>query len=91
MRTYSPLQRRVESRKREVTFTIPVVVPLAPHVRLLENDASFTNLNEIYEQYCKEVGMGKDDPIIAFVARQRALIQAAPEVRPHLSLSSHPP
>ncbi|GAA96948.1 uncharacterized protein L969DRAFT_90354 [Mixia osmundae IAM 14324] len=72
----SPLTRRKESRKRNALFTVPIAVPLAPHVRLLENDASIVSLQDIYENFCHERGIGKDDPIIHYAEKLRRLAQA---------------
>lgn len=74
----SPLATRKESRKRNLNFTIPVIVPLAPGVRLVENDASVTSLQDIYEQHCDLVGMKKEEPILAHTERVRALHRAQP-------------
>jgi len=75
-----PLSRRKESRKRNLTFHVPIAVPLAPHVRLLENDSSVISLHEVWEQHCRERGIGKDDPIIAYTERIRAIVHAQPGV-----------
>jgi hypothetical protein len=70
-----PLQNRKESRKRNLFFHIPIAVPLSPHLRLLENDTSLVSLQEIYEQYCHDVGMNKDDPVLTFTENLRALVR----------------
>lgn len=74
----SPLATRKESRKRNLSFNIPIVVPLAPGVRLIENDASIVSLQDIYEQHCEAIGMKKDDPILAHTERVRALHRSVP-------------
>ncbi|SGY18766.1 BQ5605_C014g07468 [Microbotryum silenes-dioicae] len=68
-----PLATRKESRKRNLAFNIPIVVPLAPNVRLVENDASITSLQDIFEQHCDLAGIKKEDPILAHTERVRAL------------------
>lgn len=74
----SPLSTRKESRKRNLAFNIPIVVPLAPGVRLVENDASITSLQDVYEQHCEKVGMKKEDPVLAHTERVRALHRQEP-------------
>ncbi|PWN50372.1 hypothetical protein IE53DRAFT_368968 [Violaceomyces palustris] len=66
------LERRKETRKRGLTFHVPIAVPLAPQVRLLDHDTSFISLQDIYEKHCEEIGIGKDDPVIAWVEKMRS-------------------
>ncbi|EPQ29591.1 uncharacterized protein PFL1_02810 [Pseudozyma flocculosa PF-1] len=66
------LERRKETRKRGLTFHVPVAVPLAPQVRLIDHDASFVSLSDIFEKHCDEIGIGKDDPVIAWVEKMRS-------------------
>ena len=40
------------------------MVPLAPHLRLVEDDASYISLQGIYEDHCRKVGMSKDEPVL---------------------------
>lgn len=66
------LDRRIETRKRGLSFHLPCAIPLATHARLVESDSSFVSLHEIYEEHCREVGMGKDDPIMLWVEKMRS-------------------
>lgn len=68
----SVLERRIETRKRGLAFTLPAAIPLATHARLVESDASFVSLHEIYEEHCREVGMGKDDPMMLWVEKMKS-------------------
>ncbi|KAK4051001.1 transcription-associated protein 1 [Microbotryomycetes sp. JL201] len=80
-----PLMTRKESRKRNLSFNIPIVVPLAPGVRLFENDASITSLQDMFEQHCEIVGIKKEDPLLAHTERVRALHRQDPPLgRPEL-------
>lgn len=74
----SPLTTRKESRKRNLLFNIPIAIPLAPGVRLIENDESIISLQDIFGQYCKTVGMSKEDSILAHTERVRALHRTVP-------------
>lgn len=65
---------------------MPVVVPLSPGVRLIENDASITSLQDIYENYCDSVAMKKEDPILAHTERVRELHRTLPQLSVSLVL-----
>ncbi|CAZ79218.1 unnamed protein product [Tuber melanosporum] len=58
------LARRKESRRRNLGFHLPLMVPLAPHIRIVQDDASYISLQGIYEDHCRRTGMSKDDPLI---------------------------
>lgn len=58
------LSRRKESRRRNLGFHLPLMVPLAPHIRIVQDDASYISLQGIYEDHCRRTGMSKDDPLI---------------------------
>ena len=66
------LERRKETRKRGLAFHVPLALPLAPQVRLIDHDSSFVSLQDIYERHCEEIGIGKDDPVIAWVEKMRS-------------------
>lgn len=58
----------------------------------MQNDASITSLQDIFEQHCDSVGMKKEDPILAHTERIRALHRVVPAlgVRPSsLAISPH--
>ncbi|SNX86514.1 related to TRA1 - component of the Ada-Spt transcriptional regulatory complex [Melanopsichium pennsylvanicum] len=66
------LERRKETRKRGLAFHVPLALPLAPQVRLIDHDAGFVSLQDIYERHCEDIGIGKDDPVIAWVEKMRS-------------------
>lgn len=66
------LEKRKETRKRGLVFHTPTAVPLAPTVRLIDYDSCFVSLQDIYERHCEEIGIGKDDPLIAWVEKMRS-------------------
>ena len=66
------LERKIQTRKRGLTFNVPTAVPISPQLRLLTYDESFISMQDIYERYCKQIGMGKDDPIVAWVEKMRS-------------------
>jgi transformation/transcription domain-associated protein len=57
------LAKRKESRQRNLLFHLPVIVPLAPNVRLVQDGASYVSLQEVYEDHCERRGVSKDAPI----------------------------
>ncbi|BFZ59893.1 transcription-associated protein 1 [Saitoella coloradoensis] len=66
------LSRRKESRRRNLTFNLPVAIPLAPHIRIVQDDPSYVSLQGVYEEYCDRVGLHKDDPLRYFAEKIRA-------------------
>ncbi|BGP26145.1 transcription-associated protein 1 [Rhodotorula toruloides] len=72
------LANRKESRKRNLQFMVPTVVPLSPGVRIVENDASVTTLQEILEDHVESMGLRKEDPVLAFTERIRTLHRHEP-------------
>ena len=58
------LSKRKESRRRNLTFTLPIMQPLAPSIRLIQDDDSYISLQGIYEDYCRRTNVNKDDPLL---------------------------
>ncbi|KAJ1989114.1 transcription-associated protein 1 [Dimargaris cristalligena] len=50
-----------ESRKRDLSFTLPVIVPVAPLLRIVQDDPSYFTLQEMYESYCQRHNFSRDD------------------------------
>ena len=57
------LARRKESRRRGLHFHLPAAIPLAPHIRIVQDDSTYISLQAIYEDYCARTGLHKDDPL----------------------------
>jgi transformation/transcription domain-associated protein len=74
------LERRKESRMRNLVFHLPAIVPLAPNVRMVQDDPSYTSLYDIYEDHCDSINMHKDDPLVYFVEKFKSNINAQKEV-----------
>lgn len=74
------LERRKESRMRNLVFHLPAIVPLAPNVRMVQDDTSYTSLYDIYEDHCDSVHMHKDDPLVYFVEKFKSNINAQKDV-----------
>lgn len=69
----SVLQRRTESRKRNLSLFVPATVPMSPQLRLVANDSSYITLQDIFDQHGREHGWLRDQPILDFVDKFRQL------------------
>ncbi|KAI1075256.1 FAT domain-containing protein [Whalleya microplaca] len=68
------LAKKKESRRRDLQFTVPLIVPLAPHIRIVQEDTSYITLQGIYEDHCRRNGMTKDEPVMFTMDKLRGLI-----------------
>ncbi|WDK12319.1 FAT domain-containing protein [Colletotrichum graminicola] len=68
------LSRRKESRRRDLQFTLPLMVPLAPHIRIVQEDTSYITLQSVYEDHCRRHGMSKDDPVLFTMEKLRGVL-----------------
>lgn len=66
------LSRTVQARRRNIEFTLPVVVPVSPHIRLMSDDDKYVNMLNIYERYCKTKGQDKDQPLAYIIEKIHA-------------------
>lgn len=74
------LERKRDSRMRNLNFHLPQIVPLAPNVRMVSDDPSYCTLYEIYEDHCDNTNMHKDEPLALFVEKLKNSINKANEV-----------
>ena len=58
------------------------MIPLAPHIRMVEDDESYISLQGVYEDYCRQVGMSKDHPLI--FAMKSATVTSEPGKPPQV-------
>ncbi|ELU45462.1 Histone acetyltransferase SAGA, TRRAP/TRA1 component, PI-3 kinase superfamily TRA1 [Rhizoctonia solani AG-1 IA] len=72
-RGISVLDRRKETRKRNLNFHLPAAVSLSSTLRLLENDASYITMQDMLEQHFKEKGIHRDDPQLHFLDKLKTL------------------
>ena len=54
-------------------FHLPLMVPVAPHIRLVQDDSSYISLQGIYEDFCRKSGMSKDEPVLFTMEKLRAM------------------
>ncbi|CAJ2507489.1 Uu.00g086750.m01.CDS01 [Anthostomella pinea] len=69
------LAKKKESRRRDLQFTVPLMVPLAPHIRIVQEDTSSITLQGIYEDHCRRNEMQKDEPVMFTMDKLRGLIE----------------
>ncbi|KAF2021383.1 hypothetical protein BU24DRAFT_487816 [Aaosphaeria arxii CBS 175.79] len=67
------LSKRKESRRRNIQFHLPLMVPITPSVRMVQDDASYISMQGIYEDHCRQSGLNKDEPILFSIEKLRAL------------------
>ncbi|KAI1736178.1 FAT domain-containing protein [Xylaria scruposa] len=69
------LAKKKESRRRDLQFTVPLMIPLAPHIRIVQEDTSYVTLQGVYEDHCRRNGMLKDEPVMFTMDKLRGLIE----------------
>ena len=67
------LSKRKESRRRNLQFHLPLIVPITPSVRMVQDDSSYINMQGIFEDYCRRNGVNKDEPVLFSIEKLRAL------------------
>lgn len=88
----STLSKKKESRRRNLQFHLPVMVPLSPAIRMIQDDASYVTLQAVYEDYCRRNEVDKDEPIMftmdkmrgASASRQEAWLNTRMEALNHV-------
>lgn len=66
------LSKKVETRRRNIQFTLPVAVPLSPHIRVINDDSRDISMQKIYEDFCFKNGKNRDEPFIYTIEKLRA-------------------
>lgn len=67
------LAKRKESRRRNLQFHLPLMIPITPSVRMVQDDASYISMQGIFEDYCRKNGLNKDEPVLFSIEKLRAL------------------
>ncbi|KAJ3121303.1 hypothetical protein HK098_003792 [Nowakowskiella sp. JEL0407] len=70
------LENKKESRRRNLVFHLPTIIPLALAVRLVQDDITYKSLQEIYEDYCRSQGIHKEDPIVYHLSRMKEIVMS---------------
>ncbi|EPX72752.1 transcription-associated protein [Schizosaccharomyces octosporus yFS286] len=85
----SILERKIEVQRRNITFNVPISIPLSSHMRILSDDAANVTVQQINDRYCEEHGMASDHPIRFFFDKlQSNLIQLKHGNKMHFEDSS---
>lgn len=66
------LDHLVETRRRHIAFTMPVAVPLLPHIRIVLDDPADVLLQKVYERWCRRQGKLRDAPFVYTIDKLRA-------------------
>ncbi|KAF2448613.1 hypothetical protein P171DRAFT_518105 [Karstenula rhodostoma CBS 690.94] len=67
------LSKRKESRRRNLQFHLPLMVPITPVVRMVQDDASYISMQGIFEDYCRRNSLNKDEPVLFSMEKLKAL------------------
>jgi transformation/transcription domain-associated protein len=60
------LERRKETRQRNLFFHMPLIIPLSTSIRIIQDDPSYVSLEDVYEDHCEKKGIHPDQPILMF-------------------------
>lgn len=66
------LSKKVELRRRNIHFTLPIAIPLSPHIRIVNDDSRDISMQKIYEDFCFKNGKNRDEPFIYTIEKLRA-------------------
>jgi transformation/transcription domain-associated protein len=67
------LQKRKESRKRNLSIHLPAAIPLTPTLRLVTSDNSYVSLQDVFDEHCRRMDMGRDKPTLEFIDKWRQI------------------
>ncbi|EJD32431.1 hypothetical protein AURDEDRAFT_178501, partial [Auricularia subglabra TFB-10046 SS5] len=62
----SVVVRRKETRRRNLTFSLPVSMPIGHQTRLLESDEASMSLQDIYNGHCARAGFSREAPSLMY-------------------------
>ena len=60
------LKESPNTRRRGLDFTVPVIVALSAHVRLIQDDPESVSLEEVYEDFCENYELEPDDILVYY-------------------------
>ncbi|KAI0408138.1 FAT domain-containing protein [Xylaria palmicola] len=69
------LAKKKESRRRDLQFTVPLMIPLSPHIRIVQEDPSYITLQGVYDDHCRRNGMLKDEPVMFTMEKLKGLME----------------
>ncbi|CEG63044.1 Putative Transformation/transcription domain-associated protein [Rhizopus microsporus] len=74
------IEGRKETRARNLSFYLPAIVPLAPNVRMVQDDTSYISLYDVYEDHCDGIDMHKDSPLVYFIEKFKKNVNAHKDI-----------
>ncbi|SCU81956.1 LANO_0B04676g1_1 [Lachancea nothofagi CBS 11611] len=63
------LSKNVQTRRRNIQFSLPIAVPLSPQVRIMNDSSTITTMHNLYDNYCDKNEMDRG-AIQDFVCQQ---------------------
>lgn len=73
------LSKKKETRRRNLQFHLPFMIPLSPAIRMIQDDASYVSLQEVYDDHCRRHGQDKDAPFLFTLEKMRSFSTQRPE------------
>jgi transformation/transcription domain-associated protein len=70
------LEKRNESRRRNVFFHLPIVVPLSPSARLVEDTMSYVSLQHIMDDNQLRAGKNRDEALLRQIDLIKKMVKA---------------
>ncbi|KZV89321.1 hypothetical protein EXIGLDRAFT_695695 [Exidia glandulosa HHB12029] len=64
---------RKETRRRNLTFNIPVAMPLSFACRIIESDDTYVTLQDVYDQFCARAGFSREAASLAYADKFKAV------------------
>ncbi|KIY71478.1 hypothetical protein CYLTODRAFT_487243 [Cylindrobasidium torrendii FP15055 ss-10] len=69
------LERKKETRKRALQLSVPVVIACSPTFRLYQMDRSFVGMTDIFDQWCAQRGVPRDQPLMDSAKRVGTMLK----------------
>ena len=70
----SALEKKKESRQRSLHFHLPAIIPLAPNVRIIQDDSSYVSFHDMLDDHCARKGFRKDEPLLHYMESMKKTI-----------------
>ena len=79
------LFKRKEARRRNLYFHLPIFIPIAPHIRLVQDDSSYVTLQTVYEDFVRKASpaMSRDDPMLFLLEKSRTIAEQQKDYASH--------
>jgi len=74
------LERRKETRRRNLQLHCPATVSIAATVRIIQDDTSYFTLHDVLEDHFIRSGLEIDEPVMFYIERMRNALQQNPNL-----------